>query len=149
LLRPQFRALVQVCMTSSSALRTLAPALLQEAREFLAPRLPAADVAELYLEQHQAEETAAGASATDVLRQDLLTAHTKAAPELCGTFPASETFILSVPPGPSGQELRDLTRQALARKVDEAVSADEIVFYRELNTLALADLQQTGPAAQE
>jgi len=76
-------------------------------------RTRAADVAEMYMEQHQVAESADG-TATDVLRQDLLNAYKKAAPELRGTFSAAETVVLSVPPGAGGQEFRDLTRQALA-----------------------------------
>ena len=149
MLRKQFRALVQVCMTAGSVLRTLAPAMLEEARGFLGPRLAATDVAETYLEQHGAAESADG-TATDVLRQDLLTAYNKAAPELRGTFSAAEIFVLSVPPGHGGQEFRDLTRQALGvPRVVDALGADEIIFYREYQGLSLGELEQAGPAARE
>jgi hypothetical protein len=80
----------------------------------------------------------------------LLNVYGKAAPALRGTFSSPETFILGVPAGAAGQEFRDLARQALAvpRLVD-AVSADEIIFYREYQNLTLAELEQFGPAAQE
>jgi serine/threonine protein kinase len=149
LLRQHFRALVQVCMTAGNVLRTLAPAMLDEVRAFLEPRLAGADVAEVYLEQHQATEPADG-SATDMLRQDLMTAHGKAAPELRGSFSCPETFVLGVPAGSGGQELRDLAREALAvRSQVDAVTDDEIVFYREYQNLSLAELEQFGQAAQE
>jgi hypothetical protein len=149
MLRKQFRALVQVCMTAGSVLRTLAPAMLEEARGFLGPRLTATDVAETYLEQHARTESP-DTTATDVLRQDLLTAYNRSAPELRGTFSAAETFVLSVPPGSAGQEFRDLTRHALAvPRMTEAVAPDEILFYREYQGLALGELEQAGPAARE
>jgi hypothetical protein len=150
LIRKNFRALVQVCMTAGSVLRTLAPAMLQESKGFLEPRLAATDVAETFLEQQQTAPPAGG-SDTERLRQDLLNAYRKAAPELRGKFTPAETFVLSVPAGSGGQEFRDLTRQVpgVPRMVDATAPPDEITFYREYNQLSLAELEQYGPAAQE
>ncbi len=146
-LRKQFRALVQVCMTSTSVLKTLAPAMLQEARAFLEPALASADVAEQYLEQFA--ETAEG-SATEALQRDLKEVHAKAAPELRGLASPNELFILSVPPGSGGKEFRELARQALGvPRLTDALSPDEIIFYREYQLSSLAELEPLGPAAQE
>jgi hypothetical protein len=146
-LKAQFRALVHVCTTSANVLRVLAPALRQEARAFLEPRLAAADVAQVYLEQHQARESPDG-TASDVLRQDLLTAYQNATPTLLPRD-AAELFLMSVPSGPAGGELRDLTRYAVGvAPAGEGAPTDEIVFYREHANFAVHDLEQFGPAAR-
>jgi hypothetical protein len=166
LLCNQFRALVHVCTTSANVLRTLSPALRQEARAFLETRLlrdvPGhADVAENYLLHHQERERTDG-SATDALRQEMLAAYQKAAPCLqvgwrpaAGSLPDTqgmpgEAFLLAVPVGSAGQEFRDLARRGLGvAPVADATATDEIVFYREHQSFALGYLDQLGPAARD
>jgi hypothetical protein len=148
LLHNQFRALVHVCTTSANVLRVLAPALRQEARAFLEPRLAAADVAQVYLEQHQARESADG-SASDVLRQDLLTAYEKAAPTLQPPG-GPAVFLMSAPAGPAGGELRDLTRYAVGvAPSGDPAATDEIVFYREFVSHSLHELVDFAPTGRE
>ncbi|HYT91306.1 MAG TPA: tubulin-like doman-containing protein, partial [Gemmataceae bacterium] len=149
LLRNQFRALVHVCTTSANVLRTLAPALRQEARAFLESRLEVADVAESYLLQQQEREQPDG-SATDALRQDLLAAYQKAAPELHVRGTPAEAVLLAVPVSSAGQEFRGLAREALALPaVGEAAATDEIVFYREYQNISLANVDQISEAARQ
>jgi hypothetical protein len=155
LLRKEFRALVHICTTSANVLRTLMPALRQEARGFLEARLADTDVAESYMLQQQAQERGDG-SATDTLRQDLLAAYQKAAPGLgavksaAGTAAANEAFLLAVPVSSAGQEFRDLARQGLGVvPAGDASATDEIVFYRENRNISLFDLDQLGPAARD
>src|SRR5207302_549946 len=84
------------CSASVKVLGPLGPALRQGAVSFLAPRLADTDVAESYLERHQVQEPA-DASATAVLRQNVLAAYQKAAPPLTTPGSPAETFLLSVP----------------------------------------------------
>ncbi len=148
LLRKRFKALVQVCMTSGTVLRTLAPMLLQEARTFLEPHLDGSDVTALYLAQHESPTDGADPTA-DPLRKELLSGYEKAAPAPRGSEHAAETFLLGAPASPAGQEFRGLTREALGvSAVLDAVTEDEIVLYRE-RALALTDLEQLGPVGQE
>ena len=100
-----------------------------------------------YLEQHAARESPDG-TASDVLRQDLLTAYQNATPSLLPRD-AAELFLMNVPAGPAGGELRDLTRYAVGvAPSGEGAPTDEIVFYREHANFAVHDLEQFGPAAR-
>jgi hypothetical protein len=149
MLRLQFHALVQVCTTSSNVLRVLAPALTQEARAFLEPRLAKTDVAEMYLEQRQQQEGSEG-TASDALRQEVLAAHQKATPNLHLAGPTGEILVVGTPASQGGAEFRGLTRDSLgAPRVGEACTDDEIVFYREYTSNSLFDLEHLGAVAQE
>ncbi len=143
LIQQQFTALVYVCLTSSNLLANLEAAMLKEAFLFAAERLAGANVAEMYLKQHGNEAQA---------RQDLAAVFAQAAPGFAvkGVAAQSEISILAAPSGPAGERFRQLARQAV-RDVDfvNATSQDDILFYRELPQLPVAQLEQLGPLAYE
>jgi hypothetical protein len=62
----------------------------------------------------------------------------------------AEVRVLAVPPGPSADRFREQARQALPEVELAAVPGHEdVVFYREIPHLPLAELEQVGPAARE
>jgi hypothetical protein len=143
MLRQQFTALVHVCLTHANILKGVEQAMLRTAADFAGEQLPPTTVAELFREQNPDEERAAGEvadffeKATPKLTPDKMT-------------PAQEVAVLAMPPGEGGERLRELARQALP-DVDwqPAASADDVVLYREVANLALADLEQLGPQGRD
>ena len=61
--------------------------------------------------------------------------------------PHARFCVLAAPPGPAGDRFRALTQAALP-DVEFAPTAgdDDILFYREVSHLPLAELEQLGPA---
>ena len=144
LVRKQFRALVQVCMASSHVIRTLGPALLEEAERFLDPRLEGANVAELLLARYP--DNAEGQSQ---LGQDLLSAYERAGPELAAPAAEQEACIITVPPGEAGARFRTLVQSVFPKALlVSSDSADEILIFRGCQHLDLGSLEQLGPTGQ-
>jgi serine/threonine protein kinase len=139
LLQQQFAGLANICLGSSSLLLGLEQVMQGKAEEFVEGRLAGMSVANMYLAEHTDEAEA---------HEDLDAAFERAAPELAGTRSSTkgEICILAAPPGPVGERFRDLARRALS-DVDlvTATAADDILFYREVSYLRLADLEQLGP----
>jgi serine/threonine protein kinase len=119
LIQKQCRALVHVCMTTTHALRGLAPQLRHETESFLSAKVAGANVVEAYLEQDGDR------------REDLATLFAAAAPGL--DVGAEDMCIVAAPPGVPGDQLRAQAQQALPEtRLEPAASAeDEVVFYRE------------------
>ncbi len=143
MLRQQFTALVHVCLTHANILKAVEQAMLKTAADFAGEQLPPTTVSELFLEQQPEEERAAG---------EVAEFFDKAAPKLTPdkVSPAQEVAVLAVPPGEGGERLRELTRQALPDvEWQPAASADDVVLYREVANLALADLEQLGPQGRD
>src|SRR5205823_2601263 len=95
LLRKQFRALVQVCMASSNVIKTLAPALLQEAEAFLRTRIQGTNVVDMYLASFPGE----GEDRTIAIRTDLADAFNQAALTLSPET-VQEISLIALPPAP-------------------------------------------------
>jgi serine/threonine protein kinase len=147
LVRQHFRALVHVCMGSSTMVRNLAPQLVRLAERFLEPRFKGSSVAEMYFAQlagscpSGTQEAAAG---------EMWTFFDKAQPRAGVQTPGQEIALVTLPDDPRGRELQQLVEDRLPQaRVVLTDRADEIVFYRERLNLALHDLEQTGPKAQE
>jgi serine/threonine protein kinase len=155
MLRKQFRALVNVCLSSANLLRNVEAALLQTAQAFVGEHLPQVDVAALFLERYPSEEAAEG---------ELVGFFDEAAPESLSsgsagrsTDPASsgpeeraELCVLGTPASPAGEHIRSLVQKALPQTQWLIVpTSDDIVFYREQVNLPLEKLPQLGPAAQD
>jgi serine/threonine protein kinase len=146
MIRKQFGALVHVCLTSTNVLKHFELALLEEGERFAASRLPSAEVADVFFRQAGDEETATA---------QLSRAFDEAAPAPGihrgeeGRRPV-ELAVMLVPSGEAGQRFRDLAQQALPD--DDLVvgpSPDDVVLYRELPRLALAELLERSQAAFE
>jgi eukaryotic-like serine/threonine-protein kinase len=145
----QFTALVQVCLTSANVLDDLERAMQQEAEAFVAGHTcwgaAGTSVAELFLAQHADEELACGA---------IVNAFDEAAPRL-GSGPdamraPAEVAVLMAPPDPAGERFRALALAALpGTELAPAAGAEDLVLYRELPYVKIADLDQLGPPGQE
>jgi hypothetical protein len=145
LVEQNYSALVQVCMSSSGdLLAKLQTLLLQQAREFMSPRLGGADVVEMFLAKYPRPEQAAEA---------VHWAYEEARPDLAGGFGVSreaEFCVLSVPPGPKAERFQQLLSQSLGEaNLGVAAAQEDIAFYREAPHVALSDLPNLGPAAEE
>lgn len=135
MIQKNFRALVNVCMTSSSVLRNLVPAMEGVAQQFLDSRLESADIVDMFLARNslpQEGEEPSGLSEEDRIKRNLQEAYEEAAPELLATSLDDEFCIFAVPPSEDEGLLRKLAEGALSRtRITAATSFDEIVLYRE------------------
>ena len=142
LIRKEHRALLSVCMGHGRALHALAPAMVGRAENFLAARLAGQSVAEMLLQQ-------AGDADAPACVEALLNAYERAAPALQAPG-KTEIGLILIPPDSAGQKLDSLVRQNLPAAVrGQTQRRDEIVFYRETQNIAAADIEQFGPIAQE
>ena len=142
-IRSQFTALVHICLASGNLLKNVGAAMLGVAREFADEVVGETNAAEMFLEQHPDEGEAEGeASGFFAEAQPELSPGPSAAP--------CETCVLAAPPGEAGDRFRALTRRALPDvELLPAVSEDDILFYREISNLPLAELEQLGAAARD
>ena len=165
-LEQQFQALVHVCMGPSSMVKSLAPALIQEAIRFLEPRLAGTNAAEMYLAQQKAsstpqaessisgskprgESTSPAGSRAD-FKDDLQSFYAAAAPPFVKKGACSETAIVTLPAGEAGTRLRNLLHSVIGGAyVLASASPDEVLFFREQGPLVLEDLEQLGPLGEE
>jgi hypothetical protein len=117
--------------------------LAEQAQEFLGTKLPQQDPAEVFFAYRPQEQEAA---------REVTQAYDEAAPELAGPRPkaGTEFCLLAAPAGPAGDRFRALARQALPDVLwTEAITPDDLVFYREAPIARLADLPHLGPQARE
>jgi hypothetical protein len=137
------RSQLHLCTSPPAVFQGVKEAIDREAAALAETSLGRAHAAELYVEQH----------ATDAeVSDDLAGAFAEAQPELAGGARQArkELSLLAVPVGPEGERFRTLVRQALPEThMLEAVSPDDIVFYREQQNILLAELPQLGSAARE
>ncbi|MFO0863103.1 MAG: hypothetical protein U0744_00320 [Gemmataceae bacterium] len=143
MIRKQFRALLEICMGSSTVVRNLAPALLQEAEKYLEPGFQGASVAEIVIAQK-------GNDDPEHLAEFLQQSFDETAPELGRASPEREIAAIALAGDASGQALGELaagTHRGL--NVVWTDQADQIIFYRELEQVSLRDLEQFGPIAAE
>ncbi len=148
IIRQQFRALVNVCLASTTVIRSLSEALLLHAEKFLEQREQGTDAAELFLAQYSnsSEDRAR-------LEESLRNAYEDAAPRIAPEIAKAgndEVFIISAPAGEAGDRFRQLAQELFPEALLVAsVRSDEILFFRGLQSLTLADLGHLGPEAQE
>ena len=139
----QFTALVNVCLTSTNVLKNVESAMLQTAEAFIADQLGDVNVAEMFLEQYADAQQAA---------DEIAGFFAESAPELSSERrgQGAELCVLAAPPGPAGDRFRDLTASALPDVEWQSAPGDEnILLYRELANMPLADLPQLGPLGQD
>ncbi len=143
MLKKQFTALVNVCLTSGNVLKNVETAMLQTAERFVAEQVGEINVAEMFRDHHP---DAAQAS------QEIVGYFDDAAPELPAERRGNgaELCVLATPAGPAGDHFRELAATALPDVEWHAAPGDEdIVLYRELTNLPLSDLPQLGPLGQD
>jgi hypothetical protein len=142
-IKSRFHSLVNICLTDASVLKGVEESLMQTTGEFVASRLPQTDVAELFLEQNPDAERAEG---------EVDGYFGEAAPELSPgrTSRLCEVCLLATPPGPAGDKFREVARQAMPETdFQTAPCTDDVIIYREVTHLPLAELEQLGPLGQD
>jgi hypothetical protein len=148
MIRRQFIALVQVCLASTNVTRNVARAMREVAEAFVEERLGRIDIAGLFLERHPDDQAI----------NELTNLFEEAVPEPARTVQAravaaqAEVVVLTTPPGPSGEQLRDAAQEALsdvALVTSAWQSGDDVLLYREWSNLALTDLEHLGPLGQQ
>jgi hypothetical protein len=148
MLKKQFTALVNVCLTSGNLLKNVETAMRRTAEEFMAVRLSEMNVAEMFLEQHPDGAQAA---------EQITGFFDEAVPQLPNSVlpprkggEAVELCVLSVPSGPAGERFRALASEAMPEANWQSATGDEdILLYRERANLPLSELPQLGPLAQD
>jgi serine/threonine protein kinase len=143
MLRKQFTALVNVCLTNANVLKNVELAMLQTAETFLGEILGDLNVAEMFLEQHAGPRQA---------QDEISGFFDESAPELPsdGRRDGAELCALATPSGPAGDRFRDLTAEVLPEvEWHHAPGDEDILLYRELSNLPLVDLPQLGPVGQD
>jgi serine/threonine protein kinase len=142
-IRQQFTALVQICLSRANQLKNVEASLMRTAEEFAGELLGVTNTAELFLEQHPDEENAKGEASGffDEAQPELAPGKASYTSEVC---------VLAAPPGPAGDRFRALTRAALPEvEVLSATAEDDILFYREVSNLPLAELEHLGSVGQD
>jgi hypothetical protein len=153
LFKARFVALVNVCLGSANFLKDVEAAMLETAGAFVAECVGETDVAAMFFAQHPDEVKAAGAVAgffdiaapAPLGKQTAPDAEPTRAPEVC---------VLAAPPGEAGGRFRVLARAALpGLEMHDAAggpnAASDIVLYREVAGLPLAELEQLGPVGRD
>ena len=140
-------ALLNVCMGSSSAVKSLAPAMLLEAETFLGERLQGESVAQMYLTRKRGEfdETA-----DDMIFDDLQRCLDEATPDLGRISGNNEISVVTFPNDEHGKQLQELMHNR-SRDVKILLTdrQDEMIFYHEILHFQWKDLEQLGPIAAE
>jgi hypothetical protein len=141
------QALLQICMGSSTTIKNVAPAMLQEAEAFLSERLEGDSVAEMYVARKRRDNPDdANANILDDLERCLDDA-TPAFGRLKGT---NEITIVTLPNSPHGVELQEMLRPRIkGATISLTERQDEMLFYHEIVSIQWKDLDQLGPLAQE
>ncbi|HTU19254.1 MAG TPA: tubulin-like doman-containing protein [Gemmataceae bacterium] len=146
MLKKQFTALVNVCLTSGNVLKNVEAAMLRTAEELVAARLGAVNVAEMFLMQHEDGSSAVEAIGDLFDEASPQLPHSAAPPSNGGQ--AAELSVLSAPSGPAGERVRALAAEALPEvEWQTALGDEDIVLYRERANLPLSELPQLGPLA--
>ena len=142
MLKQKFTALVNVCLTSANILKNVEQEMLHTSKQFAEELLDETDAARLFLDQQLDPEEQAGRV------QDC---YEESAPELPPSR-VSHTHsltLLATPPGEAGDAFQNLAGEVLSDvEVHRAASPDDVVFYRELVNLPLAELPHLTSTAQ-
>ena len=99
------RALLQVCMGSSTLVKNVAPAILQEAEAFLDGRLRQTSIAEMYLTRQRGEDELADAES---IGDDFEQCYEEAVPDLGRLSELNEIAVACLPNDEQGREVRQI-----------------------------------------
>jgi hypothetical protein len=138
LLRKQFTALVHVCTTAANILPNVEQAMQHELEVHAAEHLKAANVVEMFLARYPKNIDAC---------EEIVATHEKAASALAVEPAASPTelALVVIPAEEGADRFQELAERALeGATLVGGPKGDDIVFYRELSHLSLADLPQMG-----
>ncbi|WP_029629702.1 tubulin-like doman-containing protein [Zavarzinella formosa] len=138
----EFTTLLNVCQSSATLLASLQSTIEDQAREFFAPRLGAANIAQMFFARFPDMKTAT---------QAMGWLFEQATPPL--VLPPSERREMVLVAGPAGQsahQFQQLAKQAIpSSPCDYVTSQDEILVYREYSQVPLNALPQTGPVGED
>ncbi len=141
------QALLQICMGSSTTVRNVAPAMLQEAELFLGERVEGASVADMYLSRKRGEH---GDDSKAAIVDDLERCLDDATPEFGRIKGGNEVTIITLPDNEQGVEIKNLLRSRLKEaKILLTHRQDEMLFYHEIVSMKWKDLEQLGAMVQE
>ena len=138
-----FKALVHVCTTpANSIIRDVEQVLLQELENVVKARMGSSNTVETFLSQFSSPSAA---------QERLADAFQKAEPllEARGISSKPHMGLVLIPADPKAEQLRTLAQEALPdAEVAKGLPADDLVIYREVPGIGLADLPQLGPEGQ-
>ncbi|MBX7102656.1 MAG: protein kinase [Gemmataceae bacterium] len=138
----RFHSLVNFCLTAGPRAEHLAELLVKEGQAFFLVRLPQNQAAELLVQSMEPDEL------TSVLAEAMQECH----PALAGPKAAVES-IVTIVAAPDSEAGRAVQRAAAVAAADLAyatcTAASDVVIYRELRHIDLADLPHMGPVGQE
>jgi eukaryotic-like serine/threonine-protein kinase len=142
MLRSSFMALINICLSTKNMLKDVERSMIETAMEFTGTMLTETNVAEILLEQYPDQSE---------LDTQLASFYAQASPALTGrSSEATELFTLATPPGSAGDAIAAVADRVLPdAALNRTLSADDILLYREIANVPLAELEQMGPAAQE
>ncbi|MGF1580502.1 MAG: tubulin-like doman-containing protein [Gemmataceae bacterium] len=155
LIRKKFKALVQVCMTSTSVLRSLTPAMLIEAEAFLERWIETEDVVQMYF-AHLGWTSEEASELEEFISTDLIRLFEEANPQIQSTS-GQEFCWLAVPEAPDEPQLREIAKKILnprlphltaEGRIESSKAVDEIVLYRERLHKSLDGFQGLSAATE-
>jgi hypothetical protein len=143
MLKKQFTALVNICLTTGPILKNVERYMLTTAYEFAALRGAETSVAELFLQQNADREQVA---------KEVSSFYREAAARLSSGAGAErlqggELCILATPPGEAGNQFRDLVHSTIPEAPLQdccSVTADDILIYREHPIVPLTAVEHFG-----
>jgi hypothetical protein len=116
--------------------------LVHELEAFVRTRLGATNALDTFLEQYPGEEAG---------RNQLNEAFEEAAAQLDakGIAHKEQMALLLVPADPAAERIRQMAQEAVPQiEMHAAAKGDDLVFYREILDIQLAELPQLGPEAK-
>ena len=138
----EYTALFNVCQSSSNLLASLQATIEDQAKQFVAPRLGTANVAQMFFAKYP--DMKAATRAMEWLFD-------QATPPLTLTPSEKvESVLLAGPADEAAAQFSQIAKAAMPAPPGEYIpSADEILIYREYSQVPLAALPQLGPLGED
>jgi serine/threonine protein kinase len=157
MIQQHFQAMVNVCMTQTNILKEVQMRMLDTASDYAGSLLAETNVAEMFLDQvHEYEQRLAELSgyfveAQPELRPGLFSNRNgRRSVPMEAEVPVRELIVLAYPPGPAGEEVFQLAREAMdTSEVEGTGSTEDVIFYREVVNLPLATMDPLGEAGRD
>jgi eukaryotic-like serine/threonine-protein kinase len=142
-LRKQFHSLVGYCLEQGGHPVPLLEMIELQAEEYLTERLGGQDAAEVFFSHFGSDEQGA--------HRAIAAGLTEADPDLPIRKPMTRSItVVAAPAGEAGDRFFELTEHSLPEaELLRVPSVDDLVIYREMGNVALADLPPLSPAGRE
>lgn len=141
MIKKKFTALVDICMGSANVLKNVEKEMLTTGQQFAEGMLGETDVAQMFLERELDGEQQLN---------EVKHFYDEATPELVPSkhIQPDTLTVLATPGTEAGASLQKLARSALPDvEIHSAVSADDVVVYREIVNLPLSSLPHIGQSS--